>query len=181
MKRNTPIAILDILLGIFLFVMGIVSLMNPVTALEAFVVAYGVGVLVAGILRIVAYVRLTRHVGFSPIVLLLGGIVEVILGILMLTNLGAGTVAITLIFPIWFITSCVVNLFTLSSVNYFNQGARWFTIIANVLGIIVGIMLLFNPFASAATLVYLIGFYLMVIAVMLVIIGISHLLDKSGS
>ncbi|HAP7645602.1 TPA: hypothetical protein IVV33_002984, partial [Enterococcus faecium] len=44
----------------------------------------------------------------------------------------------------------------------------WFTIIVNILGILLGIFLLFNPISSALTLSFLVGFYFM-------LFGITHI------
>ncbi|HAP9234537.1 TPA: hypothetical protein IWI47_001253, partial [Enterococcus faecium] len=49
-----------------------------------------------------------------------------------------------------------------------SEGYYWFTIIVNILGILLGIFLLFNPISSALTLSFLVGFYFM-------LFGITHI------
>ena len=76
--------------------------------------------------------------------------------------------SITFCFAVWFIADSVLALFTADLARGVSEGYYWFTIIVNILGILLGIFLLFNPISSALTLSFLVGFYFM-------LFGITHI------
>ncbi|MZM07541.1 hypothetical protein GT958_09365, partial [Bifidobacterium pseudocatenulatum] len=72
------------------------------------------------------------------------------------------------VFAVWFIADSVFALLAADLAKGVSNGYYWFTVIVNILGIILGIMLLFNPISSALTLSFLVGFYFM-------LFGITHI------
>ncbi len=89
-------------------------------------------------------------------------------GNFFLFNIGAGVVALPFVFAVWFIADSVFALLAADLAKGVSNGYYWFTVIVNILGIILGIMLLFNPISSALTLSFLVGFYFM-------LFGITHI------
>ena len=96
------------------------------------------------------------------------GIIDILVGIFFLFNIGAGVVALPFVFAIWFIADSILALFTADLAKGYSTGYYWFTVIINILGVVLGCILLFNPISSALTLSFLVGFYFM-------IFGINHI------
>ncbi|QQO10973.1 HdeD family acid-resistance protein [Breznakiella homolactica] len=176
MKRRSTFGWIELILGILLIVLGILTFRNPVSALGSFVVIYGIAAIVSGIADIVLYVRLQRRTGFGPATAIISGILSILVGILLLFNINAGVFAFSFLFPIWFIVHCIARLSNLPLIRAIGgNGAYWWSMIINILGLILGIVLLFNPFASALSMVYLIGIYLVVLGIGSIVTAFSRL------
>ena len=70
-----------------------------------------------------------------------------------------GLLALPYIFAIWFIMDSIGELIVSDVFKSLSSGYYWFKIIMNVLGLILGIMMLFNPIISALTISFLVGLY----------------------
>ncbi|MGC6769100.1 HdeD family acid-resistance protein [Enterococcus sp. LJL51] len=166
--RNNGIDWGSLLLGILFVLTALLSFQDPAGNLIAIVMVFAVFAIFKGIFELIGRNRLKQLTGYrayAPIVL---GVIDMIIGIYFLFNLGVGVSVLPYIFAIWFIVDSVFGLFTLELARAFNTGYYWFTLIVDILGIILGFILLFNPLSSALTLSFLVGFYFMMF-------GITHI------
>lgn len=163
MKRST-LGWVEIILGILMIVLGIYTLINPVEeTIIAIVIAYAIVAIISGIADFVIYFRLERRGGFGSALMILSGILNIIVGILLFVNPDAGAWTLSILFPIWFIFRCIARLANLDFVKAFGSRFEyWVSLIANILGIVFGAIILFNPFASLLSIVYFVAFYLLV-------------------
>ena len=169
-KRN-EFKWIDLLVGIIFVLISIYTFRNPGLSLSGFVVTYGILAVISGVADISFYVRLERHTGFGPVVALVAGILNILLGFFLIMNSEIGAFAVAILFPIWFIAHCIGQLTNIGLIRLCGSEAQyWVTLIVNVLGLILGIMLLFNPFASAVSMVYIAGLYLL-------FVGIGHIIS----
>lgn len=166
MKRKTEFNWLELLVGIIFILIGIYTFMNPGLTLTGFVIAYGILAVISGIADIAFYVQLDRHTGFGPTASLLMGILNVLLGFFLIINSDFGVVAAAILFPIWFISHCLGKLLNVNFIRIFGGRVQyWVALIVNIIGIILGFLMLFNPFASAVSMVYISGFYLLLVGI----------------
>jgi uncharacterized membrane protein HdeD (DUF308 family) len=76
---------------------------------------------------------------------------------------------IAVIFALWFIISSANELTIAGFFHQLNVGYYWLLFILDILGLIIGVVLLFSPMLSAITMVWLISFYLIVIGIVKII------------
>ena len=89
---------------------------------------------------------------------------------------GAGRWAIGLFFPLWFIAHCISRLAGLNAVSFFaGRAAYWFTLILNILGLILGAMMLFDPWVSLLSLQYIVAFYLVLLGADCILLAFSRI------
>ncbi len=166
MYRSKGYSVVELIVSILLIIMGAVTLRRPEGTLGSIAAIYGILAIVLGILDIVVYAKLERRTGFGPVSSLITGILSILSGVLFLLQPVAGTVALAWLFPIWFISHCASRLMNLGLTKLFNGKVYfYFSLVLNILGLILGILLLFNPFLSAVMMVFLIGFYLTLLGV----------------
>lgn len=164
------------MLGILLIILGIYTFLNPNTALGAVVIIYGLVAIVTGITDIALYVSVERRTGFGSALSLVAGILSIIAGILIFINLAAGAWALTILFPIWFIAHCIARLCNLGVTRMVAGTAAYVvSIITAILGLLLGILLLFNPLASALSMVYIVGLYLVLLGIESIVIAFSKM------
>ena len=79
-------------------------------------------------------------------------------------SISAGRWAIAILFPIWFIAHCLSRLSHLSLIRLtVGDAYYYFTLVINILGLVLGILMLFNPFAAMLSVSWIIGIYLILL------------------
>ncbi|EOL49227.1 acid-resistance membrane protein [Enterococcus phoeniculicola] len=158
----------NLLMGILFVIVALFSFQNPAGDLIAIVMVFAIFALLKGIFEIFARNKWKELTGYKAKMPLLVGIVDILIGVFFLFNIRAGVLALPFVFAIWFIMDSVLGLFALDLAKSISNGYYWFTLLVNVLGIFLGVILLFNPLSAALTLSFLVGFYFMMF-------GITHI------
>ena len=153
----------SLLLGIIAVVAAMAAFRDPAANLLALTVFFGFIALIRGVLQIYSRFALRDIPGAN--MLLLIGIVNVVLGVLLLTDLWVGLVVLPTLFAIWFIAESILGLMTAGVSRALGSGYYWFRIVICILGIFVGVGLLNNPAAATVTIAYMVGFYFMLLAI----------------
>ena len=162
--RTDKVKWTELITGILLILLGIYSLIRPVGMLTGVTVIYGLFAVVTGVADIAFCVRMERRTGFGPAVSLVTGILSVLAGILILCNISAGRWVIAILFPVWFIAHCISRLSHLSLIRLtVGDVYYYFTLVVNILGLVIGFLMLFNPLAAMLSVSWLIGIYLILL------------------
>lgn len=176
MRNRSKFGWLELIMGILLILLGIFSLIRPGSILTGIVVIYGVVAVITGIVDIVFYVRIDRHVGFGPTVALVTGVLSVMSGMMLLVYPGAGKWILSLLFPVWFITHCISRLSHLNTIRFIaGNFIYYFTMAANLIGLVLGILMVFRPFLSMLSAGWIIGFYLILLGADSIITAFSKM------
>lgn len=174
MNRRSDIGWAELFTGIILIILGVVIMRQPVGIFTWIVILCGVLAIFSGIADIVMYVKMERFTGFGPVVSLVTGILGVMAGFMLIAHPGAGTWALAMILPIWIIAHCISRL---SHLQYMKMhfGTTYYTIslILNILGLIVGILLLFRPMITLFSMGVLVGAFLIIEGVECILAGLG--------
>lgn len=166
----------ELIVGILLLVLGGFTFARPSSALTGIVFLYGILAVVTGILDIVFYAQMEKRTGFGPALSLVTGILSVIAGILILINPLAGKWTMMILFPIWFITHCISQLARLPIIRWTaGTGYYYFTMVVNIIGLILGVYMIFDPFLSLLSVTYIIGGYLLLLGIDHVVLAVSKI------
>lgn len=156
----------ELIAGIVMIALGIASLARPSLAVTGLVYAYGIAGVIVGVADILRYIRVERYTGFGPIVSLIAGVLSVMAGVVILVNPQVGMAVFSLLFALWFITHCVSRMASLSRVRLAaGRGAYYAALVLNIIGLVLGVLLVVLPAASLLALGYLAGVYLIVLGV----------------
>jgi len=153
------------LLGILFIFASLTSFRDPASNLVALVLVFAIFAIIKGVFELFLRKKVREFTGFSSTMPIVVGIFDIIVGVFLLFNISAGVMALPMVFAIWFLVDSFVALFSSSALKNISDGYYWFSIIINILGVIVGFMLLFNPVSSALTLSFLVGFYFMMFGI----------------
>lgn len=153
MKRENGFGWSELLGGVLLILLGIFTFARPESMLTGAVVVYGIIAIVIGIEDIVVYVRLARFTGFGPTLSLIAGILSVMCGVMLVADPNIGKWALTILLPIWFIAHCISGLTRMNLVRMLgNQFYYYFSLTLNILGLVLGFVMIFSPTMSFVTL-----------------------------
>lgn len=171
MKKRTLAAWLSLLFGILAIALAIYMMANPVAAFGAAMIFLAVIVILDGIASIAFYARFKNATGIGATLTLISGIITIIVGLLMMFNLFATAVVISILLPIVFIVRCAVRLANLGFVKTaLGNGMFWMLLALNILGIILGVIMLLNPAVTITAIPMIFCFYLLVLGVEAIIL-----------
>lgn len=154
-----------LLLGILFIITSLISFQDPAGNLLAIVIIFGFFAILKGVFEIFVRNRMKYLLGYKAYTPIILGIIDIFIGVYLLFNLNIGIAILPVVFAIWFIFDSIFGLFTLDFAKQVSTGYFWFTLIVDILGIILGFILLFNPLSSALTLSFLVGFYFMMFGI----------------
>lgn len=176
MRKRSAFGWLELIIGIIMVFLGVFIFVRPETALTGIVILYGIIAVVMGISDIMFYVKMERYTGFGPAVSLISGIFSVMAGIMLLVYPSAGKWILVLLLPIWFIAHCISRLSHLRIIRIMaGSFFYYFTLIMNIIGIIVGCMMIINPVISLFTAGFLIGIYFILSGIDSIVMAVSKI------
>lgn len=179
MRRRSGFGWFELIVGILLIILGAFTFFKPGSILTGVVIIYGILAVVTGILDIVFYMKMEQHLGFGPTVSLISGILSVMSGMMLLVYPNAGKWIMALLFPIWFIAHCISRLSHLHIVRITaGKFYYYFSMAANAFGLILGILMLFQPAVSLLSFGMIIGIYLILLGVDSIMMSLSNLGSK---
>ena len=161
--------------GIVLIILGVLTLIRPNLVYTGAIVVYAILAIGIGILDIVAYVRQEMYTGFGSVVALVTGILSVMTGCMLLLHQDAGKTVLLILFPIWFIAHCISRLTRLNFIRFtFGDLHYYFTLVVNIVGICLGVIMLLEPQITFLTLGGILGVYLILLGIDSVWLGGSR-------
>lgn len=176
MKKRSGFGWLELIIGILLIVLGILTLAKPDLVLNTLVFAYGIAAVVMGVSDILLYIRVDRYTGFGPILSLVSGILSVMSGVMLLVYPRIGTLVLTILFPIWFIAHCISRLAHLGVIRLLSgAGEYYFTLIVNIIGLILGFLMILRPMLSLTAVGCIAGAYLILLGIDSVVMAFSNM------
>ena len=107
---------------------------------------------------------------------LVAGILSIMTGIALLAYPGIAEWIISLLFPLWFITHCISRLAHTALIRYVaGNFYYYFSLAVNILGLVLGFVMLLQPILTFLTLGYLIGLCLIAFGVECILLAFSDM------
>ena len=138
-------------------ILGLMMLCYPGFSLSALGVILGIGLVLFGVVELIAYFS-----GSAPLILsrnvLAGGIFFIILGVLVLTNPLGLMNFICIVIGVGILADSLFKLQSVLDVRQFmSRGSWWLVFAALLLSVLAGILLVFWPGESGRALIVLLG------------------------
>lgn len=157
------------LVGILFILGGFLSFSRPDRTLQLLSVIIGVVFLFDGVFELTIRRRFLRSLHESAAWVIILGTLNIVLGIVFIFHPGFGTLYIAIIFAVWFILDSIMELSVGRLFKGVSGGYYWLTIIFSILGIILGVVLLFSPVVSALTVVWIVSVFLIIFGVLKIV------------
>nr|WP_232806175.1 DUF308 domain-containing protein [Staphylococcus caledonicus] len=153
-------------MGTLLLIVAVIIFSYPVKNFYTLTWLIGLFILINGIIQLMFRRTTKAFAGGGTGLIIVIGVIDIIFGLLIMFNVGASSEFFVFMFAAWFIVSSLIGLFTISK-----QGTlRGLSIIVNILGLILGIILLFNPMMGMVLVSTM-------IAITFAILGITYIID----
>ena len=156
--------------GLLAIAFGLYVVLMPGTALATIILAFGVAVLVAGILAITAAMRVHDQHERS-FVIAVEGVICVLFGLLALLRPGASALVWLFLVSGFAVVSGILHMATAIQLRRQIEG-EWVLILNGALTTLLGVLMLLLPWAGLLSLIWLIGIYSLCFGVLLVALAI---------
>ena len=170
MHQSSTIKWSSLTIGVSFLIIGVFIISFPEENLFAITWLIGLLFIINGFLEIFVRQVIKRTANQSATMLIILGIINIILGLLILFNVVTSTTFIVYLFAIWFIINAFFNMFNVTPLEKSNKIFHIISIILNILAILFGIILLFNPLIAA----FIIAIF---ISAVFFIIGVNYIID----
>lgn len=157
------ITIGSIAVDILVIVLGLFFITNPAVGLESALLLIGLLLFISGISSIIKFIIHPRSIFKFELVF---GIVSIIAGILAIFKPFSVATLITVLIAIWLIISSSVKVVMALKLRKLKDSTWTFDITVSLLVIIIGILVLVNPFSSCMLLSVYVGVMLSIYAAM---------------
>ena len=176
MRRRSWFGWLELIIGIVLIGLGVLTFVKPDLALTSMVFLYGIAAVIMGIADLILYIQVERYTGIGPILALISGILSVMSGIVLVVYPSTGILVLTVLFPIWFIAHCISRLSHLNHIRLTaGEGMYYFTFATNIIGLILGFMMLLNPLFTLTTIRCFASIYLILLGIDSIAMAVSRI------
>ena|ERR1044071_3605602 len=155
--------------GIAAIVFGIIAFTHPVMAAATLVLLFGAWVLVDGVFRVagaIGHRRSDPDWGFNLVV----GILGIIIGFLTFHAPGITALALVIYIAAWALMIGATEIALAIKLRREIKG-EWFLILMGLASIIFAALLLWNPLAGAAALIWIMAWYAVIFGVLAIIFG----------
>jgi uncharacterized membrane protein HdeD (DUF308 family) len=155
--------------GIAAIVFGVIAFTHPVMAIATLVLFFGAWVLIDGIFRIVGAIR-HRGSDLDWAWQLVIGIIGIIVGLLTFHAPQVTALALVIYIAAWALMIGASEIVMAVKLRHEIKG-EWLLILMGLASIVFAVLLLWNPVAGAAAVIWLIAWYAIVLGILAIFFG----------
>lgn len=153
---------LNLIIGIILIISSFIVYRNPAATLTSIAMIVGIMAILSGIGEIILRNKIKKYRGDASSLRIVSGVIQILVGIFILFNLGGAIISLPFVFAFWFLFSSIVGIIGVWPIRKISTGAFTLILILNIIGIFIGLFMINNPLSAMFTLVMLAGFYLLI-------------------
>lgn len=161
--------------GILAIIFGIIALDNPIATLDVLILYFGILLIAGGFFQSIGAIIHSKTK--SWFFLLFEGILNILLGILIISFPLLAMEMFVLFVGIWMFINGFSQLVTVFGVKH-GIPHKGLIIINGILGVILGFVLIINPFAGTFALSYLVGWSAILLGIFMIVRSISFQKSK---
>ena len=155
--------------GIAAIIFGVIAFTHPVMAIKTLVLFFGAWVLIDGIFRVVSSLghrASNSDWGWNLVI----GIIGIIVGLLTFHAPQVTALALVIYIAAWALMMGASEIVMAIKLRHEIKG-EWFLILMGLASIVFAILLLWNPVAGAAAVIWLIAWYAVVLGILGIFFG----------
>lgn len=165
-QDNNKLKWSSLIMGTLLLIVAVIIFSYPVKNFYTLTWLIGLFILINGVIQLLFRRAARALAGSGTGLIMVIGIIDIIFGLLVMFNVGASSTFFIFMFATWFIVSSIIGLLTISK----QSRLKVLSIVVNILGLLLGMILLFNP---------MMGMILVstMIAITFAILGVTYVID----
>ena len=165
---------ISLITGICFIIVSFIAFKNPYASLVSLVIYFGIIAIVKGVGGVLIYKNIKDFTSLNIKLFFWISIIDIILGLILVFNVESAVSIIPYVFSIWFIIDSINDISFGRYLRFVPGRLYHLNIIINIITLILGIMMLYNPLRASLTVVFLIGMYLTISGVKYIAYAFEH-------
>ena len=142
--------------SILMLILALILIIRPIEFMEVVIWIFGTILIINGIIHIISYFRTDKEMRIMSLELL-EGIMETLSGILILLSTKSLIAVFPILLGVWVVIKNIIGLQISINLKDIPQSGWLWLVILSILSIILGIIIIFNPFSTIITITSLVG------------------------
>jgi uncharacterized membrane protein HdeD (DUF308 family) len=158
----------SILASALMIVVALFLMFKPAQSLSLIIILFGLIIMIDGVIHIINYFKIEqteRLISFE----LIEGLIEVFAGAAIAVTANSIVEFLPIIFAIWIILKNLINFQMAINLKDIPNSDWGVMVLFSIIGIFLGFVIIFNPFASALAITTLLGMVLLIVEVLSII------------
>jgi len=156
--------------GVIALLFGLMAIFSPLETLKVIIMYFGIVMLIVGIAMIIGvYTNMKSGVQYGND--LISSVITIGIGAVLAFFTQESIQIFIIVFGVWAIILGIGQLVVMSSVQ--SPGNKKMLLINGLITLVFGVLLFFNPFASASIVVVLTGILAIIIGIILIVLAIK--------
>lgn len=133
-----------LIIGVLAFILGIFMLVNPAITYEMMTLLLGLALMVFGIIELIVGL-FSRNIFVTRAAVLIGAILNIVLGILLAANPGIAAITLPLILGMWMLYQSFMMISYAGDLKGFNVKGYGLTLFCGIVLLILALLILLRP------------------------------------
>lgn len=166
--------------GVVAVIFGILALTSPTKTLDFLITLFGIFVLVVGLVATIGAI-MHRKESENWWLILVPGLAGVIIGIISIGMPEVTRTIVIYLIAIWALVSGLGQIYSAMKIRKDVEG-EWIPILIGIISVVLGVILFVMPREAAATVMWLVGLFVLVLGILWLIMGfrVRSWIDKPG-
>ena len=166
--------------GVIAVIFGILALISPTRTLDFLTALFGIFVLVVGVVATIGAI-MHRRESDNWWLVLIPGIAGIVIGIISIAMPEFTQAVIIYLIAIWALVSGIGQIYSAMKIRQDVEG-EWIPILIGIISVVLAIILFVRPLEAAATVMWLVGLFVLVIGILWLVMGfrVRKWMDKPG-
>lgn len=164
----------SLIVSALMFLLALFLIFRPLESLNMFIMLFAIIILVNGIIKLVQYFRTDaqmRMMNFG----LAEGILSILAALIIIISSNALIAFLPIMFSIWIIVQSIITIQLSMGLKLSETKGWWVVLILSIITLLLGVIIMFNPFASMAATTTVVGIILAVTEAIHLVEGIVTL------
>lgn len=133
-----------LLIGVLAFILGVFMLVNPTITYEMMTLLLGLALLVFGVIEMIVGI-FSRNLFVSRAAVIIGAVLNIVLGILLAANPGIAAITLPLILGMWMLYQSFMTINYASDLRNFKVKGCGLTLFCGIVLLILAMLILLRP------------------------------------
>ena len=159
-----------LIIGVLAFILGVFMLINPAITYEMMTLLLGLALLIFGVIEMIVGI-FSRNIFVSRAAVIIGAVLNIVLGILLAANPGIAALTLPLILGMWMLYQSFMTISYAGDLKNFKVKGYGLTLFCGIVLLVLAILILLRPVAIGMVTVSI------YIALSFIIYGLSEIVS----
>ncbi len=173
-------ALIELVIGVVFVALSVCIFKDPTFTMALLVVLVGLAAILRGGARLLFFLKYREEYGLNAWITLIFGVLNIAVGVLLLLNIAIGILTLGMLFACWFFIDAAANLVNFQFIAPMGRAYSILNVVYNVIGVLLGVYLIFNPLAAAEVVAFAVALYFLLHGISGIVIAFNAFASRDS-